>query len=80
MTKLSPLIPAVLLALPGQARAQEADRGPGPERPALRITARELLDAPPPVPRLGLAPLPSSLSVPIPRWSERADPRRWGLP
>ncbi|MFO7892120.1 MAG: cell surface protein SprA [Longimicrobiales bacterium] len=79
MTKLLPLIVLVASLLgPARARAQEPDRDR--TRPALTFTAAELLGPPRSVPRLGLAPLPLSLAVPIPAWSVEADPRRWGLP
>ena len=73
------LAPVLLLIAPVPGAAQEGE-GSGDTGPRLRITARQLMQRPPPGPRLGLAPLPPTLALPIPAWSERADPRRWGLP
>ncbi len=78
LTKLLPhFVLAALLLGPAPAWGQEPQDRQGP---GLRITAWELLAPPLPVLRLGLAPLPASLAVPIPAWSAEADPRRWGLP
>ena len=77
--RLTKLCPLVLLAIPALApapvRAQEA-----PASPRWELTARELLEDRPALPRLGLSPLPYTLAVPIPRWADRASPERWGLP